>query len=902
MNFGKKGIQEKQHALNSTSKKIGRKITLTVIELLIVMVIGIGICGVAAGIGAFKGILACTPSIRLGDIVAVGEATIVYDAEGNEIDQYVGSNSNRLRVESIDQLPKHLGQAFVALEDERFYQNHGIDYKAMVRSVFEFMRSGATQGASTITQQLLKNTVFTSWTSEGNNKIKKIKRKIQEQNLALEISKYYEKDDILLEYMNAINLGQNTLGVEAASKRYFGKSASELTLSESAVIASITQNPSRYNPIRHPEENVKRREKCLRTMLELEFITQAQFDEAMADTDAVYERIGSYDIDYRDNTNTTAGSYFSDALYEQVRDDLIALAGYSESTAEKMLVSGGLRIDSTMDPAIQKIADEEYANPDNYPGQVNWLLDYALSIYDENNKSHNYSKENMTSWFKANVNKNFNLIFSSQDAAYEGIDQYRKAMMAELGIEETEDNYVEKISLVPQPQSAMVIEDQTTGYVVALVGGRGFKEGRRTLNRATNTTRSPGSTFKIIASFAPALDSAGMTLATVYNDAPFNYDTGRPVSNWYNTGYRGIASIRKAIEQSMNIIAVKNLTVIGPQMGYDYCLNFGFTTLADHEVIGKEVHSDIIQPLALGGLTHGVTVYEMNAAYASIANLGTYVEPKLYTMVRDADGNVILDNTEPNTHQVLKQTTAYLLTDAMTDVVTIGTGSKVNFNKKMAIAGKTGTSTDTKDVWFAGYTPYYTCTVWTGYDNNIKMNTSKKNDESAVSKNLWKAVMKRVHEDLPNEQFVVPEGLVTAQVCRKSGLVPIPGVCDETDIITEIFAEGTEPVDSCNVHYEGHICNYDGKPASAECPFKVYGRIEVPLIEDAALESGSTMITENEDGTQTVTKPPTTAYCQHNYNFYMQEDYETILMQQQWEINRRNEEAAAQANQQQPVP
>ena len=895
MNFGKKGIHEKQHALNSTSKKIGRKLTLTLVELAIIGVIGLGVCGAAAGIGAFKGILACTPSIRLGDIVAVGQATVVYDAMGNEIDQYVGSNSNRLRVESIDELPKHLGLAFVALEDERFYQHNGIDYKAMVRSGYEFLRSGATQGASTITQQLLKNTVFTSWTSEGKNMIKKIKRKIQEQNLALEITKYYEKDDILLEYMNAINLGQNTLGVEAASKRYFGKSASELTISESAVIASITQNPSWFNPIRHPENNETRRLKCLKNMKKLGFITEAEFDEAIADTEAVYERIGSYDIDYRDNTNSTAGSYFSDALYEQVKKDLVNIAGYSEATAEKLLTSGGLRIDSTMDPYIQAIADEEFANPDNYPGQVNWLLDYALSIYDADKVSHNYSKENMTTWFKANVDKNFNLLFPSQDAAYEGIDKFRKAMMAELGIEETEDNYVEKISLVAQPQAAMVIEDQTTGYVVALVGGRGVKEGRRTLNRATSTTRSPGSTFKVIASFAPALDSAGMTLATVYNDAPFNYDTGRPVSNWYKTGYRGICSIRKAIEQSMNIIAVKNLTVIGPQMGYDYCLNFGFTTLVDREVIGKEVHSDIIQPLALGGLTHGVTVYEMNAAYASIANLGTYVEPKLYSIVRDADGNVILDNTEPRTHQVLKQTTAYLLTDAMTDVVTIGTGTRVNFNKKMAIAGKTGTSTDTKDVWFAGYTPYYTCTVWTGYDNNVGMDTRKSNDESAVSKNLWKAVMKRIHEDLPNEQFVVPEGLVTAQVCRKSGLVPIPGVCDETDIITEIFAEGTEPYESCNVHYEGHICNYDWKPASAECPFKVYGRIEVPLIEDASLEAGSTMITENEDGTQTITKPPTTSYCQHNYSFYMQEDYETILLQQQWEINRRNEEAAAQA-------
>lgn len=280
MNYGKKGVRAKQRALNSKTVKIERKILLGLLKLVLVAIVGVGICGVAAGLGAFKGILASTPTIRFGDVVASGQATIVYDCEGNEIDQYVSSNSNRLRIESMDQLPDYLGKAFVAIEDERFYQHNGIDFKGILRAGYQFIKTGGeeTQGASTITQQLLKNTIFTDWTSEGKNKIKKIKRKLQEQYLALEISKYYEKDLILLEYMNAINLGQNTLGVEAASKRYFGKSASDLTVSEAAVIACITQNPSGYNPIRHPEANAKRREKCLNIMLKLDFITQAQYD------------------------------------------------------------------------------------------------------------------------------------------------------------------------------------------------------------------------------------------------------------------------------------------------------------------------------------------------------------------------------------------------------------------------------------------------------------------------------------------------------------------------------------------------------------------------------------------------------------------------------------------------
>lgn len=901
MNYGKKGVRAKQKALNSKTVKIEKKILLSLVKLVLVAIVGVGICGVAAGIGAFRGILASTPTIRLDAVVASGQATIVYDCEGNEIDQYVSSNSNRLRVESMDELPDYLGKAFVAIEDERFYLHNGIDFKGMLRAGWQFLKTGGeeAQGASTITQQLLKNTVFTDWTSEGKNKIKKIKRKLQEQYLALEISKYYSKDQILLEYMNAINLGQNTLGVEAASKRYFGKSASELTVSEAAVIACITQNPSGYNPIRHPEANQKRRKRCLENMRDLGFITKAQYDEAIADTEAVYERIGNYDVDYRESTNATSGSYFSDALYEQMKDDLVNIAGYSEANAEKVLTAGGLRIYSTLDPMIQKIADEEFANAENYPSQVNWYLNYALTVVTADGTKNNYSKENMMTWFKQNVNKNFNLIFSSQEAAYEAVDTYRAAVLDELGIDNVEDNYEEAVSMTPQPQAAMVIEDQSTGYVVAIVGGRGTKEGRRTLNRATDAKRSPGSTFKVLAAFAPALDSAGQTLATVYNDAPFNYDDGTPVKNWYRTGYRGINSIREAIRQSMNIIAVKTETVITPQLGYDYLLNFGFTTLTDGVVINGKTYTDVNQTLALGGLTYGVTPYEMNAAYAAIANLGTYAEPKLYTKVVDSDGNVILDNTMPTTRQVLKETTAFLLTNAMQDVVTsAGTASVVNFNRSMAIAGKTGTSTEYKDVWFAGYTPYYTCTVWTGYDNSIGMSSSKTNNETSISKTLWKAVMSRIHESLPNEQFPVPEGLVQAQVCSKSGLLPIPGLCDspaDNCVVTEYFAEGSVPTESCNIHYEGDVCAYDGLPASPDCPFKVPGRLTLPLIEDASLLNGSTMVIENPDGTQTITTPQTTDHCQHDATFYANPDYESIINSQQWEINVRNEQAAAAA-------
>lgn len=898
MNYGKKGVKTKQKALNSKSVKWGRKIALTCFKVVLIAFVGIGICGVAAGIGMFRGILASTPSIRLDDVIASGQATIVYDCAGNEIDQYVSTNSNRIEV-SMDEVPKYLGLAFVAIEDERFYQHNGIDMKGILRAGYQFIKTGGeeAQGASTITQQLLKNTIFTEWTSEGNNMIKKIKRKVQEQYLALEITKRFTKDEVLLRYMNAINLGQNTLGVEAASQRYFGKSCSDLTLSECAVIACITQNPSKYNPIRYPEKNADRRENCLEKMLKLEFITQAEYDEAMADTDAVYERIGLHDVDYRVSTATT-GSYFSDAVYEQVQEDLVNIAGYSESNAEYLMSSGGLRIESTMDPDIQAIANQEFANAENFPDNVKWYLNYALTIRLSDEEVKNFSKENMMTWFKENGNKSFNLIFSSQDEANEAIATYRTAMLTELGVEDHEDNYEESITMTAQPQAAMVVEDHTTGYIVAIVGGRGTKEGRRTLNRATSSTRSPGSTFKVLASFAPAIDSCGMTLATVYNDAPFNYADGRPVSNWYDGYYKGICSIRYAIEQSLNIIAVKNQTVITPQLGYDYLLNFGFNTLTDGVEINGKIFSDINQTIALGGLTYGVTPYELNAAYAAIANQGVYVEPKLYTRVTDADGNVILDNTNPETRKVIKESTAFLLTDAMVDVVQIGTGGRVKF-QGMAIAGKTGTSTDSKDVWFAGFTPYYTCTVWTGYDNSIGMSKA----EEAISKDLWRSVMSRVHEDLPNENFAMPSDIVQMQICSRSGKLPIPGLCD-AHLTSEYFVQGNEPIDSCDIHYQGDVCTYDNLPACYECPFKyINGVTELPLIEDASLISGSTTITENPDGTQTVTTPITSRQCQHNAEFFANPDCENILAGQRWQLEQRHAaaqaaaEAAAQGNQ-----
>ncbi len=885
MNYSKRGIRAKQKSLHATSTKIGKKFLVSVLNLSLLGVIAFGIIGISMGFGVFKGIIDTSPSIENIKVTPTRFSTFVYDLEGNQTAKLISQNSNRIPV-TQDMIPEDLAHAFVAVEDQRFYEHNGIDIKGIFRAAYIGIANKFhfTEGASTITQQLLKNNVFTDWTSETGF-ADSMKRKIQEQYLAIELSKTMSKDEVLLNYMNTINLGQNTLGVQAASLRYFNKSVNSLNLSECAVIAGITQNPSKYNPISHPEQNADRRKKVLGDMLEQGYIDQAEYDEAMADD--VYSRIQTVNETVEESSVNT---YFVDALTDDVMNDLLA-AGYNETQAFTLLYSGGLKIYSTQDPNIQAICDEVFSNEENYPADTRWYLNYALTIKKANGDYENHSTEMLQSYFKEQ-NPSFNLIFNTHEEAYAQIEEYKLAHLSS-----GDEVFDENISLTPQPQVSLTIEDQHTGYVLAMVGGRGTKEASRTLNRATDAKRQPGSTFKVVAAYAPAFDSAGLTLATMVNDAPFNYANGRPVNNWYS-GYRGLNSLRQGIIDSMNILAVKTLTMITPQLGFDYVKNFGFTTVVDRKEITvngeTQIFSDIQQSLALGGLTVGVTNEELNAAYATIANGGTYIKPKLYTKVIDHDGNVILDNTEPDSRQVIKETTAWLLTDAMMDVVTQGTGTSVNFGG-MAIAGKTGTTSDYNDVWFTGYTPYYTATTWTGYDNNTKL---RKGEERNLAKKLWRAVMERIHEGLPSESFPMPSsGLVQATVCAKSGKLPIAGVCDGT-LKSEYFAEGTVPTESCDVHYRGMICQYCGLPASEQCPFAVESIRELMPVEPPSLQQGSAITQQvtNEDGSvSTVVVPQDQAGpCPHTAEFMAQPGIEAIIEQQRAEMVAAAQAAAQQ--------
>ena len=890
--------------MQAVGGKWGRKLVLVILNLALIGAISVGIVAASAGFGVFKGVIDTAPDISGISIVPTGYKSFAYDREGNEIAQLVQTSSNRIPV-GKDMIPQYLADAFVAIEDERFYEHNGIDIKGILRAAYIGLSSrDFSQGASTITQQLLKNQVFTGWTTEGSM-AEKAKRKIQEQYLALELEKVTSKTDILVNYMNSINLGQNTLGVQAASLRYFNKSVKDLTLSECAVIASITQNPTRLNPISNPENNDARRRRVLINMLEHNYITQAEYEEAI--NDDVYERI---QVIEESGDPNAVNSYFVDALIDEVKNDLLA-SGLNDTAATYLLYSGGLKIYTTLDPEIQKICDEEFLNEENYPDHVKWYLNYELTIEKADGTRVNHSTEMYKTFFIQN-DRNFNLLYSSQEEAYEAMEIYKDAVM-----ESGDEVRGEKTNLTPQPQVSITIQNQYTGHVLAMVGGRGPKTASRTLNRAVSSKRQPGSCFKVLAAYAPALDSAGMTLATVQNDAPFNYADGKPVGNWWGREYRGLASYRDGIRSSMNVVTVKALTQITPQLGFDYLINFGFTTLVERMEQTVNGHtsilSDIVQSLALGGITYGVTNLEMNAAYASIANEGTYIKPKLYTKVLNYDGSVLLDNSEPVSRQVIKESTAFLLTSAMIDAVSApdGTGGAARF-PNMSIAGKTGSTTGYNDVWFAGFTPYYTATVWTGYDNNIDMKTDA---EKGLSRRLWRLVMERVHEGLPNQTFPMPDDITTAVICSRSGKLPLAGLCEATQRV-EYFAEGTVPTDSCNAHYRGSVCQYSNLPACEGCPFPVPGVLDLIPPEDQSLLAGSGTAAQNiggayteeerinEDGTISyIVKPlANTASCPHDWEFFMNPDAYLIIEQQRNEMSYENlmalyaaEAAAAEA-------
>lgn len=718
-------------------------------------------------------LIATAPDLDAISLSPSESATYICDSDGNYIRRLTFATSNRDLV-TLDEIPEALQQAIVAIEDERFYSHHGIDVHGILRAFFKGITSGSfSEGASTITQQLIKNQVFTEWTSE-RTLLDRMRRKVQEQYLAVQLEKRSSKEEILENYLNTINLGAGCYGVQSAAKRYFGKDVSDLTLSECAVLAAIPQNPSGYNPVSFPEANRRRQLIVLNYMETQGYISHDAHREA--ENDPVYDRILASDpVSGWENVY----SYYEDALITQVTDILMQELHYAQEQAHRAIFGGGLRIYSAQDAALQTICEEEFSNPANFPASAGEEL-----------------------------------------------------------------------------QASLVLMDQHTGLVRALVGGHGEKQASLTLNRATDTLRQPGSTFKILTAYAPALDAAGETLATLYENTPFSYEDGTPVGNWDSTDTSAAVTIREAITRSVNLAAVRCITAITPALGLQYAQNLGITTL--------RAASDCIQPLALGGITDGVTNLELTGAFATIADGGIYRTPKFFTKILNRSGEVLYafsDLEEISTSadelpddfrtrtlakrdntRVLKDSTAFLLTSAMQGVVSdpSGTAYQSVSASNQPVAGKTGTTSDYKDIWFVGFTPYYTCGVWGGYDSNKELPDGC----HSYQKTLFSAVMNRIHATLLASEFTPPSSIQQVRLCKESHLPAIEGGCRDT--YTEYFAVGTAPEKDCPLHI----------PIPETEPIVIYPDILDQLLPEAPdTESASEA---SESSSETETAPPDT--------------------------------------------
>lgn len=832
MNYGKNEVTRKLKKTSSKTDKVTNKLLLLFVKLLLVMIAFVFVLAVSLGYGVFKGIIDSAPEIDVASIEPSGFATMVYDSEGNLTETLVKSGANRLEA-TYEELPQDLIDAFVAIEDSRFWSHKGVDFRAMLRAAVGILTNDPAGGGSTLTQQLIKNNIFAGGNEDTFGE--KLERKIQEQYLAIQLEKIMDKKIILKNYLNTINLGNNTLGVKSAAKRYFDKEVSDLTLSECTVIAGITQNPSKYNPLSEKGRvnNEDKRRVILQYMYEQGYIDKSEQEEALADD--VYSRIQNVDLAVKETD--TPYTYFTDELIEQVLEALQEKKGYTETQAYNLLFSGGLSIYTTQDPKLQEIVNSEVNDPENYD-VVYYSVDYRLSIQHSDGTTTHYSDESMKNYFRSDLGRaSFDGLFNTKEEAAEAIETYKAAMLKEGDTVIGESTYY-----VLQPQLSFVLMDQSTGYVKAINGGRGEKEISRSLNRATNMLKSPGSTFKVISTFAPAIDTCGDTLASVYYDAPYTVGS-KTFRNWYgNKGYFGYSNIRDGIVYSMNIVTVRCLMeTVSAELGIEYLRNFGITSLTE---------TDYNASTALGGLTHGVSNLELTGAYAAIANEGIYTKPVFFTKILDHDGKVILE-TEPETKRVLKESTAFLLTDAMAQSMESSrmyASPGVNLNSTspsanipgMSNAGKSGTTSDNNDIWFVGFTPYYTAGVWSGCDDNQKI--SAIGSSTSYHKKIWRKIMTRVHEGLPDVGFEMPDTIEAVQVCRKSGMLPIPGVCEldprGSAIYTEYFEKGTAPTEVCSHHVLTTVCAESGGTPTEYCPEE--SRVQRAIMVLPANETGAT--------------------------------------------------------------
>lgn len=676
------------------------------------------------------------------------------------------NSENRIWTD-LEDIPKYLQEAAIAIEDKRFEKHHGVDWKGTTRAIVYTLFGKNVQGGSTITQQLVKNVT-------GDNEVT-VKRKITEIYRALELEKRYEKDEILEAYLNEVFFGQSCYGVVTASRMYFNKDVSDLTLAECASLMGITNNPSMYDPTLSSwtrENNRERQLTILGAMLEQGKISQEEYDEAKAE-DIVFSNgftiSGKYvgsdgtatepepEEPSTDDTESPADeeeptikgrySWFTEAMIGDVADALVEKYGITDKVRDNgttytayeqawdMVHGKGYKIYTTQNPKYQKIAEDVCYDLSNIP--------------------------------------------------------YTSSYTNSAG-EQVED----------QLQIALTVVDPTNGYVVAMIGGAGEKQADRVWNWAVNA-RQCGSAIKPLSTYAPALDDGTINGASVIDDYPMllNGDVWPRNDNWR---YQGLMPLHLALRQSLNTCAVRTNLAYGVDRSYEFLVNkLGFENLTytDSQQVGN---------MALGGFEKGVTTEEMAAGFATFVNEGVYTKPRTFVRVEDANGNVILENEAKST-VAMKNTTAALMNSLLQEASLQGTGYQAQF-PGMHIAGKTGSTNSNKDRYFAGYTPYYSCAVWAGYEHNQRIVAS--GNPCAV---IFQKVMKAIHEDLPDKDFFSCAGLTSVAVCADSGLLASENCALDvrgSRVYTALVAADNAPTSVCTMHtapsYTVNMADSDG--------------------------------------------------------------------------------------------
>ena len=803
------------------------------------------VLGIIMAAGIYVGIVfTSAPEINTDDIYSMlSQRSVMYDSDGNEIENLYFSDGNRTIVK-YDDIPEDMVNAVVSIEDKKFWSHNGFNFIRMVGAIKDSVFGGGQiSGTSTVTQQLARNVYLSEIKSQRS-----LSRKISEAYCTIVLEKNLTKEEIMEAYLNTIYLGFNSYGIQAASQAYFSKDVQDLDTLECAALAALPQSPDTYALIKADYYNTNtslpvlstidsvpylyngeiskdRRDAVIRNMADSGYITAEKETECLNDDLKSHMKIGI-------SSSNGLSSYFTDYTVEQLTDDIVSEYGVSRSDAQDMIYSGGLKIYTTMDSSIQAIVEDEFDDDSNYAGigyaktnSSGDLLDdngdillYDYSHYFNSNDeftlaSDEYEMQSDGSMKilkgkrlniyetevngEADVSIEFKGMYVSENSTfyfiesgalsipqgYKTVDSDGNAIVSAQFFKDYPDFFVqsgsgyvvssENYSLkqkTRQPQAAMVIMENETGEIKAMIGGRGTS-GKQLFNRATNP-RQPGSSIKPIAIYGPALqmsyeyekdgktmnldNSDGsnwgkyITAGSIINDAPLTFNGQTWPKNSYN-GYRGQMTFRTALQQSVNVCAVKIYQQIGPDYAASMLKKVGITTVDD------EGDSNDLNPaaLALGGMTSGISPLELTAAYATFPNGGVYKSPISYTKVLNSKDEVLFEKSSEG-EQVYNEGVAWIMTDVLRTVVTEGIGSGAAISSQ-PVGGKTGTTDNNYDAWFAGFTPQYSAALWMGNDVNIDLTAG-----SAKSASFWSNIMERVCADLPRGSFKeMPDNVVS---------------------------------------------------------------------------------------------------------------------------------------------